>query len=189
MIESYRREEKKVEDKIILPSSDDAATLSTVTGWVSRSGHFFGNDEHLARYDGSTHRECEKCGKVISKHDYCRDCHIKREVEKYQKMERREWNETDAIYSQSDDRFFFDRCELDDYCLDNETTAEKLMLIICKPVYAKEIEPSEIYESDLPEEGDLPSDLQDAFDELNAFIRENKTILSWSPGKYAAIIA
>jgi hypothetical protein len=46
----------------------------------------------------------------------------------------------------------------------------------------------EFYESDLPEDGEVPSDLFAAFEELNKTIRESKIILSWVTGKYAAII-
>ena len=42
--------------QIILPESPEAASVQTVTGWVSRTGRYWGNDERMARYDGSTHR-------------------------------------------------------------------------------------------------------------------------------------
>ena len=183
------RKEKEMHDKIILPSSDQAASFQTVSGWVSRNGHFFGNDERLARYDGSTHRECPKCSKVIEKNNYCRDCHANGEIEKYQKMERREWNGTDGLYSQAHDKWFFGYDELSDYCEWNHVVSlDDLRLIICQPVYAREIDPLEFYESDLPEDGEVPSDLFAAFEELNKTIRESKIILSWVTGKYAAII-
>jgi len=177
------------DEMIILPSSDKAASFKTVSGWVSRAGHFFGDDEHLARYDGSTHRECEKCGKVIDKYGYCRDCHVKNEIEKYQKMERQKWNETDVLYSQSQDKYFFSRCELGDYCEDEGIEPIDLLLIICQPIYATEIYPEEYYEDSLPDDGgEVPDDLRAVFNTLNAFIREGKIVLSWTPGKYAAII-
>ncbi len=175
-------------DKIILPSSDEAASIKTVTGWVSRHGYFFGDDEHLARYDGSTHRECAKCGKVIDKHGYCHDCHTKTNIKKYQKMERREWNETDGLYSQARDKWFWSYEELNDYIVDNNITVDDLLLIIGHPVYAGEIDPLEYYEDDLPDECDLPEDLLSAFDTLNKYIRKSKIILSWQLSKFAASI-
>ena len=51
-----------------------------------------------------------------------------------------------------------------------------------EPTRAHEIEPYDLYSDDLPEDGKLPSDIEDAFKELNEVIRESKTILSWSPG-------
>lgn len=46
--------------KRILYDSPEAASVQTVTGWVSSRGMFCGNDEHMARHHGSTHRVCEK---------------------------------------------------------------------------------------------------------------------------------
>jgi hypothetical protein len=175
-------------DKIILPSSDEAAIKKTVTGWMSRNGRFFGDDELLARYDGSTHRECPMCGKVINKYEYCHDCHTKANIEKYQKMERRDWNGKDGIYSQEKDKWFWSYEELDDYIEYNDITVDDLLLIIGRPTYAREIDPLEYYEGDIPDEGDLPEDLFLAFDTLNKYIRESKMILSWRPSKFAAVI-
>lgn len=175
--------------KIVLPESPEAASIQTVTGWVSRLGHFFGQDERTARYDGCTHRKCEKCGGIIGKHDYCRPCHAKAEIEKYEKMERKPWNGTDALYSQADDLYFFDAGELDQYCEDEEVKPESLRLIICVPTHAHTIDPNDYYCDDLPEDGELPDDIAAAFQELNDAIRESKSILSWSPGKFAADFA
>ena len=43
------------EKQIIMEDSPEAASIQTVTGWVSRTGRFWGNDERMARFDGSTH--------------------------------------------------------------------------------------------------------------------------------------
>ena len=54
-------------NEMILNTSDEAAHFVTgLSGWVSRHGHFYGNDERLARYDGCTHTVCE-CGKPCEK--------------------------------------------------------------------------------------------------------------------------
>jgi len=173
-------------NQIILPSSNEAASIKTVTGWVSRNGYFFGDDERLARYNGSTHRECPTCGKAIDKHTYCHECHTKADIEKYQKMERREWNGRDGLYSQAMDKWFWSYEELDDYLIDNNTIEDDLLLIIGQPIYAREIDPLEFYEDDLPDEGNLPEDLLSAFNVLNEDIRNSKVILSWEPSKFAA---
>ncbi len=138
------------DNPMILMDSPEAASIQTVTGWVSRRGMFFGNrpdSELMARYHGCTHRKCEKCGELVDIHSHCHPCHAKAEIEKYGKMERRQWNGTDALYSQAVDHYFFDGDELDQYCEDKETTPKALRLIICVP-----------------------------------------SILSWSPGKYAAVV-
>jgi len=174
--------------EVIFPDSEKAASLQTVTGWVSRLGHFYGNDEQLARYDGSTHRKCD-CGEVIERNGYCWKCYERKENDKFLKMERKEWNGTDALYDRIGERFFFSESDLDDYCYENETTPDALELIICVPQEAYTVDPVEIYEDILPEDNyELPADIKDAFDDLNRAIEESKSVISWIPGKYAAII-
>ena len=176
-------------EKMIMQDSPEAASIQTVAGWVSRRGHFFGSGpdaERMARFDGCTHRKCEQCGEPIPVHSWCVPCHAKKEIEEYEKKQRRPWNGTDVLYSQSDDRYFFDADELDQYCEDVSVTPDSLRLIICAPTYAGEIDPDDHYCNDLPEEGEVPAEVREAFDELNARLRAWKTILSWSPGKYAA---
>lgn len=175
---------------MILPDDQDAAKIMTVTGWVSAKGNFFGDDERLARYDGSTHRKCPDCGEIIVKHGYCRDCYIQKQITKFESMPRRVWNGTDMLYSQSCDRYFNDADDLANYCEAEMIALSKigeLRLIICVPVYATEIDPSEQYHDDLPDEFDdrLPSELERLFNDLNEGIRESKIILSWTPGKFA----
>ena len=174
--------------KIILPYSDEAAQIKTITGWVSRLGHFFGEDEHLARYDGSTHRECRTCGEIIERNSYCKDCYEKSKLEAYSKRERREWNGTDALYSMTVDQYFFGAAELGDYCDSEDITIDSLNLIICDPCYAHALDPHDVYECDIPEDGEVPYILRELFDRLNKTIREEKIVLSWYPGEYAAII-
>lgn len=43
--------QNKEPEKIIPYDSAEAASIQNVTGWVSRSGRFWGNDEQMARYD------------------------------------------------------------------------------------------------------------------------------------------
>lgn len=176
---------EKEEKVIILPDDPKAATLETVTGWVSRKGFFFGKDERLARYDGSTHRPCSECGELIEKNGYCRPCHAKKEIAKYEAMPKKKWDGVGMLYSQTEDRYFDGMDDVEGYCDSEEVTPESLRLIIGEPTYAGTIEPNEYYCDDLPEEGDVPSDLQKAFDDLNEFIRESKIVLSWHPGKFA----
>lgn len=70
-------------EKVVMSDSTEAAQLVTITGWVSRTGIFYGNDERIARYAGCTHRPCETedCGKPTEKtYIYCDDCRHKRDV-------------------------------------------------------------------------------------------------------------
>lgn len=176
-----------LEKKIILDTSDEAAKIETVTGWMSRTGRFWGKDERTARYDGSTHRLCS-CGEVIEKQGYCRPCSDKKEAEKFAAMERKEWDGTTPLCLYHADRYFWDIDELMDYCEENEVQPAQLDLVICDPIYAREIDPNEYYCDELAEDGDVPAEIADAFAELNARIKEHRQALSWTPGKFAAIL-
>ena len=109
-------------EQIIAYDSAEAASIQTVTGWVSRTGIFFGNDEHMARYDGCTHRQCGKCSALIPVHSYCRDCADKASIEKYASMPRADWNGSDMLYSKAHDVWFQDADYLADYCDEHSCT-------------------------------------------------------------------
>lgn len=178
------------DSNVILPEDERAASIKNITGWVSRLGHFYGDGphaEHDARYDGSTHRKCD-CGRIIDRNGYCHHCHAERELEKYNKMERKEWNGTDGLYSQVADEYFFDEDSLMAHCEENEIQPDGLRLIICEPTYPHLIDPHDEYCDDLPEDGEVPDEILDIFKELNEALRESKVILSWYPGKFAAIV-
>ncbi len=177
------------DNKIVLPTDPEAATYRTdIKGWVSRDGFYFGEDERTARYAGATHRICDSCGKPIPKSSYCRECYDKKQIDKYNQMPKEEWNGKDGLYSQAFDKYLWDLDDVDNLCEENGCDYSSLRLIICNPVYTREIDPMDFYQDDLPEDGEIPDDIQAAFDELNERIREAKSILCWIPGKKAALI-
>lgn len=175
------------DEKTIPYDSPEAASIQTVTGWVSRSGRFWGNNEHMARFDGCTHRKCEKCEALISVRGYtiCDQCREAKEIEKYQAMPSKPWDGVSMLYSHAADTYFSDLDEVSYHCEENDCTPDSLRLVICEPNFANEIDASDHYSDDLPEDGDLPADLDEAFHRLNEVIRACKTPLSWSPGKFA----
>ena len=66
------------------------------------------------------------------------------------------------------------------------TDPEELELFICDPVKLGEIQ-SDYWDDDLPEDGELPPEVEAALEEFNAVIRKSKPV-GWSPGKFAAIV-
>ena len=178
-------------NELIHFDSPEAAQLVTVTGWRSRNGHFYGpgdSAEQTARYNGCTHRACERCGKPARKsYLICDECRELAAVEKYNARPRAEWNGSDMLYSEGAERWFNDIDELRDYCEDNDATPEALRLVISEPVLAKPIDPNEHYCDELPEDGgDLPAEIEEAFAHLNRVINACTTPLSWAPGQFAA---
>lgn len=174
-------------EPMILSTSDEAAEYKTgLSGWVSRDGRYYGDDERMARWAGATHVPCRECGTPTEKGwVICEACRERKDDEKYAARPRQAWA-GEPLYSETTDRWFFDEGSLDDYCEDEQVDRNDLRLIICEPVYAHEIDPNEYYTDELPEDGEVDGDLADAFDALNALIRERRKPLSWKPGKFAA---
>jgi hypothetical protein len=85
------------------------------------------------------------------------------------------------LYSVTSDRYYTD---LDDaLCdVDEGETLEDLRLIICEPNYASTLD-IDYFSEDLPEECDLPEEVQAAVDAFNEAV--SGVILSWHPGKFA----
>ena len=173
------------EELIILPEDERAAKLETVTGWVSRKGNFYGKDERLARWDGSTHKKCGECGELIRRDSWCKPCQAKRNKESFLKLPEKEWDEKTPICMWDGDVYFFSRGELMDWCFDNMYSVSDLDLVICEPNKPRPIEP-DYYADEMGEEGEIPEELHDAIESFNEATKD--IILSWSPGKYRAVI-
>jgi len=172
------------DEKMVLYTSDQSATYRTgLEGWVSRHGNFFGKDEHLARYHGSTHKNCDECGELIDKMGYCSPCRDKRLDQRYLEMECRQWDGNAALYSDTNDKYFFDIESVHDYVEEIEGSMEGLHLIICDPISLSTIT-SDVWCDELPQDGDLPHEVCVAIDKLNAVIMEQRPV-SWYPSKYA----
>ena len=178
------------DEAIVLNTSNEAAKFVTgISGWVSIDGMFFGNDERAARYHGCTHVVCE-CGNVTEKGWIkCKTCRNKADDARFESMKKEVWDGKTPLILYDGDDYFFDWDSIVDYCEEQETTLEKLRLLLCEPVYAYEIDPNDYYCDELPEDGEVDSELRSMFNELNKYIRENEIILSWKPSDIAAIIA
>jgi len=96
-------------------------------------------------------------------------------------MEQSDWNGTDLIFY-GDDHFFSSAEEVLDYCHDQGIAPNELRLIICEPTFASLINPNEYYGDDLPEDGEVPSAIYDAFSALNVAIKACSEPLCWYPG-------
>lgn len=171
----------------IMYASDDAAQRVTVTGWRSRSGRFYGDDEHLARWDGCTHKVCA-CGAEMERiYTICRSCADKKRLEKYEAMPFKEWDGETPLTLYDDDEFFWNEDDVLDYCERCDISLEDLRLVICEPNYAREIEPDDFYQDDLPEDqsiSDVYPDLANAIEKVNELIRKKEKPLSWGGGRF-----
>ncbi|HET8689425.1 MAG TPA: hypothetical protein VFM18_22670 [Methanosarcina sp.] len=180
-------------DEIIFEDDERAAYIGTVTGWISRTGHFYGDTalnrsaEYLARYDGATHRKCNIHEELFRKNSYCNQCSNLAREKKYESFPEENWNGIDMLFSDSIDEYFQDFDSVLDYMWDNSIDAvEDLRLRLTDPQKIHELDPSEIYADLLPDDGDyhdIPREIYEAFDILNNSIRKADATLSWYPSK------
>lgn len=177
------------EKKIILRDSPEAASIQTVTGWVSANGRFWGNDEDMARYDGATHQKCIQKAEhpIYEINGYCRACWDEKQQAVYADMPAEPYN-GDACVVFDTEQYFWDEEGIFDHCIDNDVNPADLQLVHCTPNYAAPIDGNEYVSDDLPEDGELPQELQDAFDALNEVINSKAHVLSWSQGKVKAVL-
>ncbi len=177
--------------EIILPDDPRAAEFKTITGWVSRSGQFWKNDERMARYDGSTHSRCQTCGETCSKSSLYCDKHLReRELEKYAARPVKSWDDTCMLYSETLDRYFSEPAEVIDWLRDEDSGASPadLRLVLCDPEYPDAPDPANYYCDKLPESGDVPDEVAEAFEVLARTLKKCGP-MSWFPGEFALDIS
>lgn len=174
-------------DKIIMPDSPEAAEYRTgLSGWVSRGGHYYGDSpdsEAIARYAGCTHVACKYCSAPAPKpYTACQECRDKKELERFEALPRADWDGVAMLYSDTRSEFYRDLDEAEDVLEDGETLAD-LRLLICRPIYPRQLD-SEFFGDNLPEgEERLPPVVEQAIEAFNAAVAG--VILSWEPGKVA----
>ena len=178
--------------KMVLNTSDEAAQFKTgLSGWVSRGGRFWGNDERMARYDGCTHIVCD-CGKPFEKGwTKCEACRAKSQDDVFNSYPKQVWDGKTPLTLFDGDEYFFDYDSLACWCDDNDEDINTVRLMICKPNYAREID-SDYYEDDLPQDeclDDVAPDLAEMIRKVNEYIRESRPILSWSQSNIVAVIS
>lgn len=177
-------------EKIVLYDSPEAAhEASGISGWVSRDGHYCGKGaaaENMARWRGCTHVKCEKCGAIHEKIRGCEACRNKRLSEEYRGAPTAAWDGSTPIVIQDSDHFFFDIDSLCEFCFDHECQPDELRLMHCLPNYARPLS-SEHFCDDLPEDGEVPDELEDAINVFNAALKAYGKPLSWREGKTAVL--
>lgn len=177
----------------VMYDDDQAAKQVTVTGWVSRQGRFYGDNEHLARWDGCTHMTCE-CGAVHEKGwTICETCRRKAKDVRYAALPVVEWDGKTPLCLFDDDKYFFSEDEVLDYCEEEGVAPSNLQLVVCEPQYAHQVDPDEEYQDLMPEDqymADVAPEIVEAFNALNEAIEKCDKPLSWVAGtKRTAVLA
>lgn len=165
------------EKAVVAYGSNEAAHKETVTGWVSRSGHFWGDDEHMARWDGCTHVPCEDCGVLLEKmcSTVCRACEARRDVDKFAKLPREEWNGIEPLFSESCQKYLWDAAQVRSTMEAHGCSFDELMPRLCERVTAHRIDRDDFCD-ELPED-DQPDELVDAIEAFNKAM--DGVTLSW----------
>lgn len=178
----------KQAEEVVMYDSPEAATYRTdITGWVSRAGLYFGTGdaaETMARNSGCTHTRCASCGTVMPKgHLLCSHCRKLAADERYAKMPRAQLEDRAWLYARANDRYYGDLSEAEDDLEEGQTLAD-LQLVICEPIYARQIDEDFFQEDeDMDFDGELPAEVRDAVAAYNRAV--SGIVLSWSPGKKA----
>lgn len=181
-------------EAIILHDSPEAAQYKEdLKGWVSTNGHAIAIDartdsqaaELLARSMSATHKKCSNCGEVVKANSYCSPCHEKAKLKRFYELEAVDWDGDSILYSDAYDIYFPDVESLEDHLVDTEMTVDEFRLLVCEKAFLSQIEHAHWYD-ELPEEVDeLPQEVIDAVDVLNAVIARQDEI-AWYPSKKRA---
>ena len=168
-------------EKVIMYDSDEAAQFKTnLSGWVSSNGKYYGSNEHMARWDGSTHNVCE-CGNVMKKsYIRCETCRAITARNIYNDKPYRKYDSDEPVVTWDGDTYFFSEESLMDFCEEQEV--DHIDLLICKPNNYFEVE-ADYWADIMPEDsdGDLPKALELALANLNEVIRGLQPC-SYGPG-------
>ncbi|MCW7548413.1 hypothetical protein OO184_10785 [Photorhabdus sp. APURE] len=180
----------------VLDTSPLAAQYKTVTGWVSREGRFFGEDEYAARWNGADLITCKKNPhhEPFQKHSWCTACRAEAIEKMYAEMSRQKWDGTTPISIFGDDEYFYSLDELLDFCYCNEVQPQDLKLVLCQPVYPKKLDFDDTYEvimDNRPEDVDIQNYynpvIDDLIDRINYQI-EKLSEISWKQSNIAVYI-
>jgi len=176
---------KPEQEEIILSDSPKAAAKATITyedpnnpgkiitsyGWVSRHHTFFGDNEKIARYHGSTHNVCERCQKPTDKpYTKCPVCRAKAEEERYFRMEYQPWNGKAYVFDYNTGEYFYD---LDSFLTHYEDSGEDIelaRLVLTRPVFINEVS-IDYFEDCFPEDHDPPAEFLQILEEFNMKIK------------------
>jgi len=175
-------------EKIIKYTDDNLFTVAEITfrnrigedvtgtAFIDLDGRAW-DCEHQARWASCTHKVCE-CGEIYRKTSWCEKCHSKKETERFLQFPTVEWDGRSPIFLKDCEKVFTDLGEIEDYCVDNDIKIEDLELCSAEIKYAYELDPADIYQDELYE-GEVPSELDEIFDELNKKLKEKQIILSY----------
>lgn len=177
-------------NEIILPHDERAATKKTITVWEARGGKCFSeDDEEIARFAGCTHRPCPHCGTVTEKHwTACATCRDKRATERWRALPAEPWA-GQSVYSDLTDQYYWSPTieELRDAAFESDCKSlDDLRLHFLEPQLPRPLEPDDLWEDLLPEDqyvSDVSPELSEAIEAVNEIITKKAPVLSYIPAQ------
>lgn len=158
---------------------DNSAEQRTVTGWCcTECNHFWGNDEHMARFCCCTTQACQDCGQDTKRHFVrCRDCQDKFNTERFQKLEQRDYDGRAALCQWDGDQFFYDEDSVLFYIgeLDDPAKARLVFAELRKPRWNRTV--AEELCDDLYEDCDW--DTKEIDQQIEKWVDENAPNVYW----------
>ena len=178
---------------MIMYDSDEAAQIRTVRGWVSSDGKFWGDNEHLARFSGSTHEKCETegCENLVEKrlfYTVCDECRDAAKVKKFDSYPTVPWDGETPLMLYDSDIFFFDSDSILYFCEENEMDPVELKVLLCNPVPYPRFDIDNFLAGVMSEDGDIPEEVIDAADKLNSALSKMEPQL-WESTDVAVILS
>lgn len=148
----------------------EAAELVTVEGWKCRTcSRWWGADERMARMCCVKELPCDSCGAKVEKwRTLCTGCRDLRDQERHAARKRVPWDGESPVWSDAEDEWFqsmdlaIDRaaCRFEERegrpASDEELREEleSMRLLASEPVHAREFDPAEWINEDLPDDDD-----------------------------------
>lgn len=136
------------------------------------------DSEHLARFSSCSHKKCEEHDIIYEKYQQCPQCLKKHQRDRWKNFPAIEWDGKMPITLLDDEVWFYEKADIEQYCQDNNFKAEDLLLIGSEIKKAYELDPTDIYQDELFE-GEVPSELDEIFEEMNKKISEANITLSY----------
>lgn len=102
------------------------------------------------------------------------------DIDRYKAFPKAPWDGECMLYSDACDRYFIGIDDVLDYADDREIPLIEMRLQLTKAVYPTAPNPADYYCDDLPEDGDLPEGVDEAFEALAAALSKCGP-LGWYP--------
>lgn len=170
-------------DKIVM--YEDAAQWRPVSVWQTLDGEVF-RDERTARYHGCTHWPCHVCGVATHKSQLrCDSCLAAERKARWEALPLIEWDGETPFVMDGGDEYFFCAEDFYDWCDIHELRPSEVRLVVCVPCRYRQLD-DDYWADDLSEDGELPDDVVQALDALNAALA--KAGPSWRHGNQRIVM-